>query len=300
NLSSSYGFANDAIDGPQVLTAAEREMLFYESLYNSYGTAYGFSKDGAKQFYLDNLNSFGNDYVVWNNAGRPEGNWAGVITNDNAPIQEHNISATGGGEDHNFYASIGYFDQEATVIGSDFQRISGSLNFTKKFNDKLSFSTSNTASHSYQDGTLEGSAYFSSPRAVKFFMPPTYEPYNNDGSINLDTNLPNPLWISQNDIDENRLTRILSNNSATWQTPIENLSFSTRASIDYRIANYKRYRNRISGDGDSTNGYGYQSHNSSTSYVFQNRLDYKYMTGLHSFDFTLLQEYQKNRRYFLA
>src|SRR5690606_1996147 len=71
NLSSSYGFANDAIDGPHVLTAAEREMLFYESLYNSYGTAYGFSKDGAKQFYLDNLNSFGNDYVVWNNAGRP-------------------------------------------------------------------------------------------------------------------------------------------------------------------------------------------------------------------------------------
>ncbi|WP_163517406.1 SusC/RagA family TonB-linked outer membrane protein [Gelidibacter japonicus] len=300
NLSSSYGFANDAIDGPEVLTAAEREMLFYESLYNSYGTAYGFSKDGAKQFYLDNLNSFGNDYVVWNNAGRPEGNWASVITNNNAPIQEHNISATGGGDGHSFYASLGYFDQEATVIGSDFQRISGSLNFTKQFNDKLSFSTSNTASHSYQDGTLEGSAYFSNPRSVKFFMPPTYQPYNNDGTINLDTNLPNPLWISQNDIDENRLTRILSNNSATWQTPIENLSFSTRASIDYRISNYKRYRNRISGDGDNTNGYGYQSHNSSTSYVFQNRLDYNWMSGHHSLDLTLLQEYQKNRNYFLA
>ncbi|TXE10354.1 TonB-dependent receptor [Gelidibacter salicanalis] len=299
NVSSSFGFSNDAIDGPVVLTAAEREMLFYESLFNSYGASNGFTKEGAKQFYLNNLNSFGNDYVVWNEAGRPEGNWANVITNNNAPIQEHNISATGGGEDHNFYASVGYFDQEATVIGSDFKRVSGSLNFTKNFNDKLSFSTSNTASHSYQDGTLEGSAYFSSPRAVKFFMPPTYQPYNNDGSINLDTNLPNPLWVAQNDIDTNRLTRILSNNSITWQTPVENLSFSSRASIDYRVSNYKRYRNRISGDGSGTNGYGYQSHTSSTSYVFQNRLDYKWLTGLHSFDFTVLQEFQKNRRYLL-
>lgn len=299
NASSSFGYSNDAIKGPQVLTAAEREMLFYESLYNSYGASNGFTKGDAKQFYLNNLNSFGNDYVVWNEAGRPEANWAKVITNSNAPIQEHNLSVTGGGEDHNFYASVGYFDQEATVIGSDFQRVSGSLNLTKKFNEKLSFSTSNTASHSYQDGTLEGSAYFSSPRAVKFFMPPTYEPYNKDGSINLNTNLPNPLWVAENDIDINRLTRILSNNSITWQTPVENLSFSSRASIDYRITNYKRYRNRISGDGAGTNGYGYQSHNSSTSYVFQNRLDYKWLTGPHSLDFTVLQEYQKNRRYLL-
>lgn len=300
NVSSSYGFTNDAIEGPEVLTAAEREMLFYESLYNSYGADFGFTLDGAEQFYLDNLDSFGNDYVVWNEAGRPEGNWADVITNEDAPIQEHNISATGGGEDHNFYASVGYFDQEATVIGSDFQRVSGSLNFTKDFNEKLSFSTSNTASHSYQDGTLEGSAYFSSPRAIKFFMPGIYQPYNEDGTINLETILPNPLWISQNDIDENRLTRILTNNSLTWQTPIENLSFSSRVSIDYRIANYKRYRNRISGDGDGTNGYGYQAHNSSTSYVFQNRLDYNWLTGDHSLDFTVLQEFQKNRNYDLA
>lgn len=301
NVSSSYGFANDAIKGPQVLTAAEREMLFYEALFNTFGARDGFTLQGAEQYYLDNTARFGNDYVEWNAAGRPEGNWAGVITNDDAPVQEHNISATGGGEDSQFYVSLGYFDQEATVIGSDFQRISGSLNFSKELSESLSFSTSNQASHSFQDGTLEGSAYFSSPRAIKYFMPAIYQPYNEDGSINvMNTILPNPLWVAQEDIDENKLTRIISNNELTWATPIDNLSFSSRVAIDYRITNYKRYRNRIRGDGDNTNGYGFQSHNSGTTYVFQNRLDYNWLTGLHSLDFTILQEFQKNRNYYLS
>jgi TonB-linked SusC/RagA family outer membrane protein len=301
NVSSSYGVANDAIDGPQVLTAAEREMLFYESLFNSYGAAYEFTLEGAEQFYLDNTASFGNDYVDWNAAGRPEGNWAGVITNRDAPVIEHNISATGGTDDSNFYVSLGIFDQEATVIGSDFQRVSGSLNFTKKFSDAFSFNTSNQASHSYQDGLLEGSSYFSAPRTIKYFMPGIYQPYNDDGSINVfNTIMPNPLWIAQEDIDENKFTRIITNNDLTWNTPIENLSFTSRVSIDYRISNYKTYNGRIRGDGDGTNGYGYESHNTGTTYVFQNRLDYNWLTGDHNFDFTVLQEWQKNRNYNLA
>lgn len=300
NVSSNYGFANDAIEGPQVLTAAERETLWYEALYNSFGERDGFSRDEAEQYYRDNTDIYGNDYVQWNEAGRPEGNWAGIITNHDAPVQEHNISATGGGEDYNFYTSLGYFGQEATVIGSEFERISGSLNFSKDLTENLSFNTSNTGSHSYQDGTLEGSAYFSSPRAIKYFMPGIYTPYNDDGSINvMGTILPNPLWIAQEDIDENRFTRILTNNDLTWATPIENLSFTSRVSIDYQVTNYKRYRNRIRGDGDATNGYGWQSHNSSTSYVFQNRLDYQWITENHNLDLIVLQEFQKNRRYYL-
>ena len=299
NVSSSYGFANDAIDGPQVLTAAEREMLFYEALYNDYGAAYEFGRDGAEEFYRANTASFGNDYVVWNEAGRPEADWGNRINNPDAPVQEHNISATGGSSDQNYYVSLGYFSQEGAVIGSEFERVSGSLNFTRDFNEALSFSTSNTASHSFQDGLLEGSSYFSAPRTVKFFMPAIYQPYNEDGSINLNTIMPNPLWIADNDIDQNRFTRVLSNNALTWQTPIENLSFTSRFAVDYRVTNYKNYRNRISGDGAALNGTGWQTHNSGTNYTFQNRLDYSWLTGDHNFDFTVLQEFQKNRNYYL-
>ncbi|WP_224491477.1 SusC/RagA family TonB-linked outer membrane protein [Robertkochia flava] len=300
NFSSSYGFANDATSGPDPLTAAEREELFYESLFNTFGASNGFSREQAQAFYEANVGSFGSDYLNWNAAGRPEANWEEVITNKNAPVQEVNFSASGGTEDYNFFTSLGYFGQEATVIGSDFERITGQLNFSKKFSDRLKFTTNNSGSYSYQDGLLETSAYFSSPRSVKYFMPGLDQPYNDDGTINLQTTLPNPLWIAQEDIDDSKFTRILSNNALEWDIPVEGLRFTSRVNIDWQVYNYKRYRNRISGDGASDNGYGWQAHSNRVNYVFQNALDYRLnLTDDHLIDFKLLQEYQENKYYYL-
>ncbi len=303
NFSANYGFSNDALNGPNVLTGADREMLYYEGILNTFGADNGLSTIAdAKAYYQSLPNKFGTDYVRWNDAGSPETNWSDLITNDNAPMQEYNLSASGGTENINYYTSFGYFDQEATVIGSKFERISGSLNLTAKLKEKLTFTTSNNASHSYQDGLLETSAYFSSPRASKYFMPSIDQAYNDDGTINYaTTSLPNPLWIAQEDIDDSKLTRILSNNSLRWETPVKGLRFTTRANIDYHVYNYKRYRNPVRGDGDGdTKGYGWQANRNRANYVFQNSLDYNWaVEGGHDFDFKLVQEYQKNRLYYL-
>ncbi|GHA51153.1 SusC/RagA family TonB-linked outer membrane protein [Salinimicrobium marinum] len=302
NFSSSYGFTNPAIDGPTVLTGAQREELYYEAYqWQEFGelgltTAEAREYEGSSE---ETQTSQGAAYRRWNAEGRPEANWGDAVRNYDAPIQEYNISANGGNEQYNFYASLGYFAQEAVTIGSEFERISGSVNFSHQLGENFRFQTSNTASHTYQDGILEGSAYFSSPQAAKFFQSPLEQPYNEDGSFNLNTSLPNPFWIAQEDIDDQRLTRIISNNSLTWSTPIPNLDFTTRASIDYRIYNYKRYRNPVSGDGDATAGYGYQAHRNTANYVFQNSLNYFLQSNDHRLDFTVLQEYQENRNYFL-
>ncbi len=302
NFSATYGFSNDAIKGPKVLTGAQREMLFYESLYNTFGEDEGFSKEQAKDFYEAHPDDYGTAYTDWHAAGSPETDWQDVITNKNAPMQEYNLSASGGSDNISYYTSFGYFDQEATVIGSDFQRMSGTLNLTAEIKPKLTFSTRNTASHSYQDGLLETSAYFSSPRTAKYFMPPIEPAYLEDGSINvMGTALPNPLWIAQEDIDDSKFTRIISNNTMIWETPVENLIFTSRVNIDYHVYNYKRYRNPVRGDGDGeTNGYGWQANRNRANYVFQNSVDYSLdIDGGHSFDFKVLQEFQKNRLYYL-
>ncbi|UAB84709.1 TonB-dependent receptor [Zunongwangia sp. SCSIO 43204] len=299
SLNSYYGFSNNAIDGPQPLSGAQREMLLYESVLNTYGENYNLSTpEEAADFYFDQLGD-GYGYQDWIDAGRPEANWGELVTNDDAPIQEHVVSATGGTDDYNFYTSFGYFEQEATVIGSTFDRVSGSLNFSKDLSESLEFSTSNTASHTFQDGILEGSAYFSSPHSAKYFTPPLNQPYNDDGTFNLGTALPNPLYISENDIDESKFTRILSNNSLTWHTPIQNLSLKSRASIDYQVYDYKRYRNRVTGDGSSTDGYGERTSRKTATYVFQNSLNYFNAFGNHNVDITVLQEYQEYRNNYL-
>jgi len=300
NFSSTYGFGNDATDGPTPLTGAERLELATEAIFNTYGASYGLTTPAeAKDFFYANFGLAG-QFIDWENAGSVETNWADLITNNDAPMQEYNISATGGDESGNFYTSLGYFKQEATVIGSSFDRIAGQFNFSKNLNDKLKFSTRNSASHSYQDGLLETSAYFSSPRAVKFFMPQTTAAYLDDGSFNYDTNLPNPLWIAQEDIDDNKITRIISNNSLRWEMPVENLTFNTTFNIDYLVSNYKRYRNPVSGDGRGSNGYGWQSASNNVTYVWQNSLDYVLnINEDHKIDIKVLQEWQKSRYYYL-
>jgi outer membrane receptor protein involved in Fe transport len=133
-------------------------------------------------------------------------------------------------------------------------------------------------------------------------MPSIDQVYNDDGSINYQTtSLPNPLWVAQEDIDETKLTRILSNNSLTWKTPVKNLTFSSRMTIDYQVYNYKSYDNPLRGDGDgATNGQGYAINRNRANYVFQNMLDYTWaLDGGHDFDFKVIQEYQKNRLVYL-
>lgn len=302
NFSATYGVSNDAIDGPRVLTGAEREELFYESLINTYGDSQGFStQEGARSFYEANPSSFGSDYTNWNAAGRPETDWADEVTNKNAPMQEYNLSVSGGKEGIKYYVSGGYLKQEATVIGSELERISGTVNLDIDVSPSITFSTKNNASHVDQDGLLEGSAYFSSPRAAKYFMPSIDQAYDADGELNLNTGLPNPLYISKEDIDSNKLTRILSNNSFTWKTPIKNLSWFTKFTIDYQVYQQKSYDNPISGDGDgATKGQGSASNRNRANYVLQNGLNYTLsLDGGHDFDFKLIQEYQKNRLYYL-
>ncbi len=302
NFSATYGFSNDAVEGPKMLTGAQREELFLEALINTYGASQGFStQDGARTFYNDNPSSFGTDYVAWNAAGRPETDWTDIVTNKNAPMQEYNINASGGKDGINYYAAIGYLGREATVIGSEFERVSGSLNLDFDISPSFKFSTKNSGSYSYQDGLLETSAYFSSPRAVKYFMPAIDPAYNADGSINVTGSLPNPLWIAQEDIDDSKFVRVMTNNTLTWNTPIENLTFTSRWNLDYHSYNYKRYRNPVRGDGDGSNGYGWQAYQGRANYVIQNMFDYELALGeKHNFNFTVVQEYQKDKLYYLS
>ena len=45
-------------------------------------------------------------------------NWQDLLFNDNAPIQQHDVSISGASEKVNYYLSLGYFDQEGIVGGN--------------------------------------------------------------------------------------------------------------------------------------------------------------------------------------
>ncbi|MCK5400555.1 MAG: SusC/RagA family TonB-linked outer membrane protein, partial [Flavobacteriaceae bacterium] len=293
SFSSSYGTQNDAIDGPNPLTAANRLELASEAYFNDGIFA---TESEAEAYLLGN-----NPFLSWDEAGRPEANWKEIIRNRDAVIQQYSFSATGGSEGYSFYTSLGYMKQEGTVIGSEFERINGDINFNVDLTPKLKFSTSNTVAYNYQDAFLERSAYFEGARSSIFFLSPLNQPYNDDGEFNeFGGSLPNPLYISKYNIDDNKLTRIRSNNQLSWDIG-NGFKFSSLFAVDYQVYHQRGYSNRNYGYGAGTDGDAGQYHRNTVDYTFQNQLNYNFDLGDdHEFDVMLLQEYQSNRRYYLG
>lgn len=294
NFSSQVGFQNDATEGPRPLTSAQRFELASEAYVND-----GFfaTEQEAGDYLLANNGLF----AQWDEDGRPESNWSDAVANDDALYQQYSLSASGGGEDNRFFASIGYLEQEATVIGSSFERISGSLNFSKDFSPSLKFSSNNSAAHTFQNAFLERSAYFASPRTAKYFMNSLRFPYNEDGSpAEIGGALPNPLIGARDDFNENRFTRLISGNSLEW-TIGGGFKVGSKFNVDLQLYNYRTYGNRNYGYGVPVSGEASQYDRTNAFYVFQNYLEYDFeINPDHVFDLKVLQEYQASRSYFLG
>lgn len=295
DFSASTGFQNNAVEGRVPLTGAQRRELFLESIYNSFGTAYGFDEAGAYDFMVDNDLDYG-DLQNWDGV---EPRWDNVVTNKNAPVTNVSLSATGGDEISSFYASLGYNKTDATTIVSDFERITGALNYTRKLAKTVKFSINTNVSNTFQNAYLEQSAYFANPNLTKYFMSPWYAAYNEDGTPNLNLyGLFHPVYLAENDITTNDLTRALVNSYLEWDI-IKDLKFRTFVGMDFNLANYKEYRNRIHGDAAAENGAAYASAKRNFNTVFQNSLDYTLRLGDHNLALKALLEYQKNKQFIL-
>ncbi len=301
NLSAYYGFQNKAAEGPKVLTGAQREELYIDAVYNTYGVANGFTKDQAEAWALSHL-SAGNTLRLnnWIAAGRPNNDWEKAVANENAPTQNYMFSASGGTAESSFYTSLGYNNTENIILGSTYRKINGSFNFTKKFTDKIKFSTNNSVSNVLQDGLLlEQSAYFGSPIAGKYFMSSFVSPRNPDGTPNLNTGSTyNWLYLKDHNDVYNNLTRGITNSFVEIEV-IKNLKFKSLVAMDYTLTDYKSYYNRNYGDSQPENGTSEASVDRNFNVVTQNSLSYNLVYGNHNIQAMALIEYQKNTEKYL-
>lgn len=300
NVNTSVGFQNNAVKGQTPLTGAERKELYLDAVYNTYGASKGFTRNGAEGFLLGTAEGLSIDdnfagLQYWNGK---EGNWAEILKNKDAVLRTFDISASGGDEKSTFNLSLGYNKTDATVIGSDFKRLTAKIGMTRKLTEDVKFSTNNSFSDSKQSGVLEGGGFFANPHLARYFMNPWVNPYNEDGSLNIEdiksyTGLPNTLYVVENNLIENNLARILSNNTLEWRIS-DRFKYKSVFGIDYNLATYHQYDNPIHGDGADVNGDASQQVSRNLNLVAQNSINYNYRYKDHSFDATALFEYQKN------
>jgi len=146
SFDSQYGFS-EPTRKREFLNAGQYVELFREAAYNN-DLADGFDPinnpadyPGSWLEYMEGSMDYLSGYRDWRQETANDPNWTGTDWQEeafqDAQFQNHNLSASGGDEKTQFYASGSITDQDGILIGNSFQRISGRLNLDHTINDKL-------------------------------------------------------------------------------------------------------------------------------------------------------------------
>ncbi len=116
--------------------------------------------------------------------------WQDALTYNNAPIINHKLSVSGGGEHSTHYASFGYIKQRGIFAKghSDYERYNGRLNYSntlfdiksRNFLNKVTFTTNASYSRVNRTGNTIGNSEASGLIASINHLPPTESIYQDD------------------------------------------------------------------------------------------------------------------------
>ncbi|KEO74813.1 SusC/RagA family TonB-linked outer membrane protein [Anditalea andensis] len=198
----------------------------------------------AEDFEISRQEVTDADLLEWYYNGLPfdetvNTNWIDQVTRT-APIQNYEISLSGGNEKTKYYLSGNYFDQQGTVINSRFNRMSTRFNLDHQVNERLSISFNSGISRAVQnrivsDNTLNG------PFANSLAASPLWPVYDDAGQYTRPQFFySNPVAEGTENDDVNQSIRIFTNALATYNLA-EGLNINVRGAADILNFQERRY-----------------------------------------------------------
>ena len=211
------------------------------------------------------------------------------IFSSSAPIQNHNITITGGTENTKFSILGGYFDQESIVKNQNFNRVSFRNNIDTKISSRINLSTSFTASRvttnvGRENGDGGGNTSIINAALV---MPPTVPVYDAAGEYILmnflsgSSTVPNPVPYVNHLLDKGTIDRVLASADLSINI-MEGLTLKVSAGADLSSALREVYEPKQTNTGASANGIAQQQNSRNQSISNENVLTYLKRTGIHS------------------
>lgn len=206
--------------------------------------------------------------------------WQDAVFRD-APMQNYQLTFSGGSDKTQYAVSGNYFDQQGIVLNTGYARGSVRVNLDQEINKRLKLITSFTASRSKGNsvntdgdggggaGVVYGALIFS----------PTVPIYNADGTYTLNNRpggilISNPVALAKETKNITTITRVLGNVSAEYKI-IEGLVFKTLigANLGYNKNNF--YLPRTVYAGASSNGIASIFTSQYAEWLNENTLSYK-------------------------
>lgn len=222
----------------------------------------------------------------------PDHDWQEIISRK-APVQNYQLSASGGTESTKYYISGNYFDQKGIILGSDYKRFAFRTNVESTIGNRITLGLNlSAAAVERNDSDGDGSA----GPMVRTYMAPTlgleeqtqkggYNPYYAAFYIN-------PLALAT-ELTNRQNTRNFRANLYSSITLAEGLKFRTSLGTDYNISTGQFFKtdniNRGLGHSGST------STQSIENYLNENLLSYSLQRSALSLDALLGFTYQGDR-----
>lgn len=207
--------------------------------------------DGTYANYSTNIDGANFNKTNWliTKANKEGTKWMEEIFNP-APIQNHQIGASGGSESGRYALSLNYFDQEGIMVNTNFKRYSIRANTEFVINKRVRIGENFQVGYSERVNQPGGNSTESNPISFAFRQQPIIPLYDVSG-VNFGGarggvlgNSRNPvadLWRNKDNKQKN--VRLFGNAFAEVDI-IDGLTAKTSIGIDYNLFNFRNYTMR--------------------------------------------------------
>jgi TonB-dependent starch-binding outer membrane protein SusC len=219
-----------------------------------------------------------------------------------APIQNHQLTITGGSEKTQLSLSANFFNQDGIVINSNFKRYSLRVNLDQQVNNWMKVGTSLLYTNSISDRIPTGSSSIDGPAVTTSILgaalaaPPTLLPFREDGSVwpfgdqfnGRYRELANPMGLAVI-VDKTNTNRLLGNFYSEFQL-VKGLTYRADFNLIQNSSLNDYYSPRsIVNTGNLSSGAGIaaKNNNNGINLLHESILTYKTNLGAgHSLKFT--------------
>jgi len=317
-------FGSRAANGVVMITTKKgtkgRSKVSYDMTLGFSNVLKRFDLLNAEQFVVISNEKFANVGVAPRAGVNPGGvntDWQNEALIDNAMVQTHNLSFSGGGGKTTFYFSANYSKQQGVVKTNGVTSYRVRTNLEHEVNNFIKFGNNLTVSRQVNTDQNNGSNALSGSIASTLRLLPNVNPYNPLHASGFNINFPNansiPVGPNSASVDDNftNVAFTLASNKYSSDiyriinTAFMELSFSKR--LKFRSVGSADWFNDYSyqsldprhGDGYSSNGIAFNSDQSRLRYVWQNYFNYNLSGKKHSVYLTAGHEVQNTTVKFL-
>lgn len=260
NYEGYYG-TQSVTERYDVLDASEFARMHNEALKNP------LNEDRAGGFYSEaQIAQFGRGT-----------DWADEAVRD-APIQNHQLSISGGNDATRYYVSGNFMGQEGVVIGSGFERVGLRVNFDTELSDRFRFGISASGNQNNYSGIIGNRQHGYSASYLDLFLNPPTIPVRDENGRYSQRNPVSPFPFN-NPIEEaleidrdERIRQVLANAFGEYDL-LTGLKFRTSLGVDAAQTGTFSYTPTFTTDGAGV-GSAEKNNRSSLSWLSENTLTY--------------------------